>query len=192
MKNSQLNCCCFSTPIVNANASTLTTPLNFTTTTRFGIKSQASKDARTISNAVDTLFKHIFPFIHLGEPPLWLLCSLATQCSQIFWGLLLCLFFSFFLIFPKWPIFVQILIGLSWFFRLPRPFELSIILMKNQMQNSNTSLKKVFASLFPFPTLHISNKHIAHKNKSWIYSLGTTCACLSVVFNCKATFFRDA
>ncbi len=36
-------------PIVNANASTLTTPLNFTTTTRFGIKSQASKDARTIT-----------------------------------------------------------------------------------------------------------------------------------------------
>ena len=65
MKNSQLLF-----PIVNANASTLTTPLNFTTTTRFGIKSQASKDARTISNAVDTLFKHIFPFIHLGEPPL--------------------------------------------------------------------------------------------------------------------------
>ena len=57
MKNSQLLF-----PIVNANASTLTTPLNFTTTTRFGIKSQASKDARTISNAVDTLFKHIFPF----------------------------------------------------------------------------------------------------------------------------------
>ena len=104
MKNSQLT---GASPIVNANASTLTTPLNFTTTTRFGIKSQASKDARTISNAVDTLFKHIFPFIHLGEPPLWLLCSLATQCSQIFWGLLLCLFFSFFLIFPKWPIFVQ-------------------------------------------------------------------------------------
>ena len=38
------------------------------------------------------------------------------------------------------------------------------------MQNSNTSLKKAFASLFP--TLLISNKHMAHKNKSSIYILG--------------------